>query len=345
MHHLLYHANCADGFAAACIARHALLQRGIAPADINPQPVNYGWPEQLPLGKDQVLYPGDTLTYLDYTPPQNTIDRFLEEYPENIIPLTIIDHHQSAAPRHGCSKQPPSPAGFAVGPLEQFSEAAPTGWISVFSFDHSGAGLAWQHYFPHDPAPPAVQWIEWRDLGHAFDPAHSTHLRTLQAMNLHAYLFRALPRTFEAWTSLLMVPLPTDNAIENAVITGSRLRDSDRQIIRTAATQPHWLDFSRFELSALCPTPYALHRIPAVNGLGAELVSDACKAMLDAYPDAPFAASWYVDHRTGLLTYSLRSRRGSDVNVAQIAAAMAPGGGGHPNAAGFSTPNPVPFSA
>jgi hypothetical protein len=25
MHHLLHHANCADGFAAACIARHALL--------------------------------------------------------------------------------------------------------------------------------------------------------------------------------------------------------------------------------------------------------------------------------------------------------------------------------
>lgn len=324
MHHLLYHANCADGFAAACIARHALLHRGIAPADINPQPVNYGWPEQLPLGKDQVLYPVDTLTYLDYTPPQNTIDRFLEEYPENIIPLTIIDHHQTAAPRH---------------------PETPTGWTSVFSFDHSGAGLAWQHYFPHDPAPPAVQWIEWRDLGHAFDPVLAAHIRTDLSMDLHAYLFRALPRTFEAWTSLLILPLPTDDAIQDAVVTGAALRNSDRQIIRTAATQPHWLDFSRFELSALCPPPYALHRIPAVNGLGAELVSDACKAMLDAYPDAPFAASWYVDHRTGLLTYSLRSRRGSDVNVAQIAAAMAPGGGGHPNAAGFSTPNPVPFAA
>lgn len=328
MHHLLYHANCADGFAAACIARHALLQRGIALADINPQPVNYGWPEQLPLGKDRVIGGRDTVTYLDYTPPQGVITALHDLQGLRNGDLTIIDHHSTAAPRH-------------TGP----DEGPPTRFTSVFSFDYSGAGLAWQHYFPNDPVPPAVQWIEWRDLGHAFDPALATHIRTDLSMNLHAYLFRALPRTFEAWTSLLTLPLPTDNAIQNAVITGSRLRESDRQIIRTAATQPHWLDFSRFELSALCPPPYALHRIPAVNGLGAELVSDACKAMLDAYPDAPFAASWYVDHRTGLLTYSLRSRRGSEVNVAQIAAAMAPGGGGHPNAAGFSTPNPVPFTA
>jgi oligoribonuclease NrnB/cAMP/cGMP phosphodiesterase (DHH superfamily) len=317
MHHLLHHANCADGFAAACIARHALLTQGILAGDLNVQPVNYGQPDQMPLGKDGILFPGDTVTYLDYTPPQDTLDAFFAEHGTSRIPLTIIDHHLSAAPRHDAHAR----------------------FLSVFALGQSGASLAWSYFHTGAPMPRAIELIQWRDLGHAFDPTQADDPRTPDALNLHAYLFRCLPRTFEAWTPLLLENSPV-NQVNNsqppstplsaAIQIGSRLRAIDRSIILSAVANPHWLNFHGEE-------------IPAVNGLDAGLISDACTELLRAYPTAPFAASWFIDAKTGKATYSLRSRRNSTVNVAEIAAAMAPGGGGHPNAAGFSTLHPIPF--
>lgn len=317
MHHILYHSNCADGFAAACIARHALLLQG--DQMLNLQPVNYGQPDQMPLGKDVVLFPGDSLTYLDYTPPQTVIDKIESVY-VNTVNLTIIDHHSTAAPRHGQSANSPDRTDLPEPPKLAFK--------SVYDPTQSGAALAWHHFmdFKLDSLPRAVELIQWRDLGHAFDPALADDPRTPNSLNLHAYLFRCLPRTFDAWTTLLL----DDTLHLDAVLTGMRFRAADRLIIKSAVDCCHWLNFNG-------------HEIPAVNGLDAGLVSDACTALLRAYPTAPFAASWFIDARTGNATYSLRSRRESDHNVADIAAAMAPGGGGHPNAAGFSTPIPVPF--
>lgn len=326
MHHILHHANCADGFAAACIARHALLTQGVPHTDINVQPVNYGWPDQMPLGKDGILFPCDTVTYLDYTPPQETLDAFYAEHGQDAISLTIIDHHAKAAVIHGRSTD----TGFALAdlPLPRFN--------SWFTLHHSGASITWTAFCQQtqhsqsgqcSPTPRALELIEWRDCGHAFDPANADDPRTADAFALHAYLLRCLPRTFDAWTPLLT---GDSTVLTTALQIGARLRDIDNEIIKTAASFPHWLNFHGEE-------------IPAVNGLDAGLVSDACTELLRAYPTAPFAASWFIDAKTGNAVYSLRSRRGSPVNVSDIAASMAPGGGGHPNAAGFSTPIPIPF--
>jgi hypothetical protein len=337
MHHLLYHANCADGFAAACIARHALLSQGVALEHINPQPVNYGDRDQMPLGADQVLYTGDTLTYLDYTPPQNVIDRFLEDYPDNIIPLTIIDHHEKASPLHGYSP--------GDTPLFRHKKSIPP-FKSIFSFIHSGAGLTWKHFFQTADTSPATSLIEWRDLGHAFQ--QPDHPLSTKALNLHAYLFRCIPREFGVWWKLLSGnPLNHNPSLIEAIAIGARLRVADGCIIASAVNACHWLDFS--QLPNLELGTWKLKRIPAVNGLDTGLISDACTELLRAYPDTPFAASWFIHPTTGAAVYSLRSRQlghpHGHVNVSEIAAAMAPGGGGHPCAAGFQTFTPLPFAS
>jgi len=334
MHHILYHANCADGFAAACIARHALK------GPLNLQPVQYGQPDQMPLGKKEIIYPGDAVTYLDYTPPQETLDAFFALHGDS-IPLTIIDHHATAAERHGRDK-------VSGQPLEGSADT-PVRFTSVFDLTRSGAGLAWDHFLPSQSGLPglpiAIELIQWRDLGHAFDPKNGETPEiqkkagravfdaiaarlTRDSLNLHAYLFRCLTRTFDAWTPLL---LSSSTSLAAALQTGYRLREIDHLIILSAVANPHWLNFHGAD-------------IPAVNGLDAGLISDACTELLKAYPSVPFAASWFIDAKSGNAVYSLRSRRNSTVNVAEIAAAMAPGGGGHPNAAGFSTPVPIPFA-
>jgi hypothetical protein len=339
MHHLFHHANCADGFAAACIARHALLLRGIPAEEITVTPVNYGWPNQIPDIKNkpgESIFVGDHIYYLDYTPPSADLVNLVNEVKtwDGTVRLTIIDHHEKAAPLHG----------FEQDEHGVWQRTSTPPFESVFKFTQSGAGLAWQYFHPAGTQPLAITLIEHRDLGHAFQQPDHPH--TNDALALHAYLFRCLPRSFEAWAALLFPTSPLLPVLQ----IGARLRAADSCIIAAAVNAAHWLNFSHLSQSPSLPvSPSGLSRIPAVNGLDAGLISDACTALLKAYPSAPFAVSWYICPATGQAIYSLRSRKpghpDGHINVSQIAATCAPKGGGHPCAAGFSTSTPIPFAA
>jgi len=305
MHHLLHHAQCADGYAAAVIAQRALMLQGVSAADIRLQPVNY--PDQLQTPPDGTLKNGDHIYYLDYTPPSKTLELLLFNIEACMqdTKVTIIDHHSTAADRH---------------------EKMQYGFTSVFDLGMSGALLTFFHFHPEEVAPDAIQLVSWRDLGHAFQ--QPGHRFTDPAFNLHATLMRATPRTPEAWIPILFTHSTV--LLGRDLDIGKKLRAFDSHILDTAAYNPLWLDFHG-------------QRIPALTGLGPEIMSEALSKVLFYQTEAPFAASWYVNATTGLFTYSLRSRKGGP-NVAEIAAAMAPGGGGHPCAAGFSTPIPIPFA-
>lgn len=301
MHHLLHHAQCADGFASAVIARRALMLQGVPADQIRLQPVNY--PDALQRPQLGCLETEDVIYYLDYTPPQSTLSDLFFAF-DDTIKVTIIDHHASAAPRH---------AG------EPF-------FTSIFDLTKSGALLTFEHFHPESYIPDAIQLVSWRDLGHAFQ--QPGHRFTEPAFNLHATLMRATPRTPEAWEPILFTHSTV--LLGRDLDIGKKLRAFDSHILDSAAYNPLWLNFHG-------------QRIPALTGLGSEIMSEALSKVLFYQDSAPFAASWYVDATTGLFTYSLRSRKDGP-NVAEIAATMAPGGGGHPCAAGFSTPIPIPFA-
>lgn len=322
MHLLYYHQNCADGFAALCIAHAALLAQGVTPDEIRCRPIQYGWPDQIPDLSAEASFVDDHIWYLDYTPPADQLATLVADLAtwNHTIKLTIIDHHEKMAPLH----------------------QQPTDFESVFDLTKSGASLTWE-YFHTGTMPAAVSLIARRDLGHAWqdtdDPAEAALNR--QALDLHAYLFRLLPRTLEAWNPIIH----GQTSLTAYLSDGQRLRSADRSIIDEAAMRCHWLDFRQLikEPGTLLP----LDHIPAVNGLGPEMVSDACDTMLKLYAGAPFAASWWTDAKTGRTTYSLRSRKENHpdghTNVNLIAQMCDPDGGGHPCAAGFSTTQPVPL--
>jgi oligoribonuclease NrnB/cAMP/cGMP phosphodiesterase (DHH superfamily) len=191
-----------------------------------------------------------------------------------------------------------------------------------FDLTKSGAELTWQHYHQNEPLPTIVRLVSHRDLGKAWqEPEHPD---SIPSLNLHAYLMRCLPRFINPWTQMLNDPEP----LAESLAIGAKLRLADADIIAAAVERPHLLTMDG-------------EIVPAVNGLSAELVSDACNALLLRYPSAPFACSWFIAS-TGRVTYSLRSRKGG-FNVAEFAAKMSPGGGGHPCAAGFSTLIPLPI--
>ena len=72
------------------------------------------------------------------------------------------------------------------------------------------------------------------------------------------------------------------------------------------------------------------HRVPTINQTSSTLMSDAVGQLAEAYPDARFAAGFFVTP-DGRYVYSLRSR--GDFDVSEVARSI--GGGGHPGAAGF----------
>ncbi len=337
MHIIYYHTNCADGYAALCIADAALQARGIPAEEIQHRPINYGWPRQIPDLADN-LFAGDHIYYLDYTPTAADLATLIEELAiwKGTIKLTIIDHHEKMAPFHGWGKDEHDCWQRIMTPVD---------FESVFAFTESGASLTWKHFHPGEPMPDAVTLIARRDLGHAFQTTEDPVERGLnnQALDLHATLFRRLPRTVHAWS-----PIIHGHPVLTEILRyGHQLRSIDRVIFERAAELCHWLDFGQL-ITSPSQSPCSLHkRIPAVNGLGPELVSDACQELLRRYPEAPFAASWWTDAKTGRIIFSLRSRiqghPDGHTNVCDIAKACHPDGGGHACAAGFSTTQAVPL--
>lgn len=316
--HHLYHSNCADGFAAACVAKYASLYEEDA---LTFQAVHYDDPQQTPTGLRS--HCGDEVVYLDYTPPQSAIDALMGktgDYDALSLPevgmLTIIDHHASAAAIH-----------------QGLEFTADTPIRSIFDGSKSGALLTWEHMRPM-PVPHAIELLNFYDLGGPWnDPENA---KSERAKDLQAGLMRGMARSFDAWLPVLLDE-PDGPHITECINRGTLLRGRAQGIIAAACRTPLWLDI-------------AGHRVPALTGLAGEHINDAAHLLLQLYKNtAPFACTFHVQTKTGRIKYSLRSRRGG-MNVAEVAAQMEPprpgfnGGGGHPSAAGFSSLDPIPFA-
>lgn len=165
---VIYHGNCADGFAAAwCF--WTLLEQG-EPHDFHAGV--YGEPPPDVTDRWVIL--------VDFSYPREVILKMAET--ARII--TIIDHHKSAIQNlYGVSK-----------------EAAELGLCHIsetFDINHSGAMLAWQYVYTGVPAPQLLRHVEDRDLWRFELPG----TREIQAA-LFSY-----PYDFEVWDRLMKTPV------------------------------------------------------------------------------------------------------------------------------------------
>lgn len=182
--------------------------------------------------------------------------------------------------------------------LEQLSCAT---WDDRFS----GAVLTWLEFYPGEDVPELLAYVQDRDLWRwemEGSREFSMALRGLVEMD------------FDQWHSLATDP----TLIREMIISGAVLTEYLNRECARRAKHAH----RQGELG-----------IPVVNET--QWPSETCEAMLAAYPDAPYAASYFVDGE-GWFVYSLRSRPGSEVDVSAIARRC--GGGGHKHAAGFRSP-------
>ena len=170
----------------------------------------------------------------------------------------------------------------------------------------SGAALAWQHFHPTRPMPLLIAYVQDRDLWR-WDLSNS------RAMSAYIY---SNGYNFSAWRDMHTL---LESTPKRAVEIGQAI-----------------LQVQRLQLDVLTKTArtkmVAGYQVPTVYA--PILQSEIGERLLELHPDAPFVAIYQT--REDHTKWSLRSRAGFDVS--EVAQSM--GGGGHPQAAGFTEPLP-----
>lgn len=308
---VIYHANCADGFAAAWTFRSRF---GADKADFHP--AKYGQPMPSLAGRPQVYitdfsYPPEVLLAA-MTPGQQ---------------VHVLDHHLSAA-RTWLAWLEATGAEFAqetdpAGALQQVValQVGPDKNLNLhFDMNRSGATLAWDFNFPTVARPALLGHIEDRDLWR-FKLAGTEHVQGA----LFSY-----PYDFETWDGFMRggkVALTKLTAAGQAIM---RKHHKDVEELAAAATRLMWIGGRQVPV---CNVPYMM-----ASDMGHLLAEQYRASLTKGLPEDKaarvagdlFAATYYDDatHRC----FSLRSLDdGADVS----AIAVSYGGGGHKHAAGF----------
>lgn len=269
----IYHAFCADGFGAAWVVR-----KFFGSDQVDFHAASYGQDPPDVAGRDVVM--------VDFSYKRPVIDTMRA----NSSSILILDHHKTAQD---------DLRGLPTPDDQYFRENM--GVSALFDMERSGAGLAWDYFYPNAKRPALIDRIEDRDLWRFAFP----DTRAVQA-NVFSY-----PYDFDVWDKLMEEPL-------------SALRVAGEAIERK-----HHKDVAELVGASKRRMIIGGHDVPVAN-LPYTLTSDAGHLMAQG---EPFAAC-YIDTPKGR-TFSLRSTD-AGLDVSEIAKSY--GGGGHRNAAGFIRP-------
>ena len=261
----IYHGNCADGFGAAWVVR-----KKYGEENVEFYPGVYQNPP--PDCKDREVI------FVDFSYKRTLMEKIAYE----ATSLLILDHHKSA-----------------IEDLKGINQIEMCD--TVFELEKSGAGIAWDWFFPDEPRPMLINHIEDRDLWKFKYPM----TREIQAA-VFSYEY-----DFKIWDSLFAM---------------------DLKILETegaAIERKHFKDIK--ELMKVVTRKFLIggYEVPIAN-LPYTLTSDAGHLLADGFP----FAGCYWDTPDGRV-FSLRSRD-DGMDVSEIAKQY--GGGGHVHASGFRVP-------
>ncbi|OLU15359.1 phosphohydrolase [Pseudomonas sp. PA1(2017)] len=271
----IYHANCADGFGAAWVVRKAL---GAENVDFHPG--KYGEPAPEVEGRDVII--------VDFSYKRDQ----LLQLAQSARSILIIDHHKSAA--EDLAELPAAPATYS----EWLEAQQPLG--AVFDMQRSGAGLAWDFFYPGSKRRWLINHIEDRDLW---------RFEIYGTERVMASLF-TFPQRFETWDDLMECDFH-DLHEEGAGILRKQAKDVADLVPNTR----------RLIISG--------HDVPALN-CPHFMASEAGHVLAQG----ELFAACYSDTPNGRV-FSLRSLP-EGLDVSEVAKQY--GGGGHRNAAGFTVP-------
>lgn len=303
---VLFHADCADGsaaaFAAWCKFGETAEYRAVAHGDPPPEDVE---------GRDVYI--------LDFSFAPSLVDRVAMEANR----VVVVDHHKTAVEwyrqtwvdRAERSYRQIREGLLPVQRGEILWEPPPNVEL-VLDLAHSGAVLAWNHFHPGAPVPEVLPYVEDRDLWHWAMPSSREVSAALEARGVR-----------EDWRVLCQ--------LHEEPVRRYRLWETERDLlIAEGAT------LLRAQAQRVAYLVSIAERV-TLPGHGAALavntpvlqseVGEALALAARDRGDLPLGVAWYRDGRAGTHRVSLRSV--GEVDCSAIARRY--GGGGHKNAAGF----------
>lgn len=226
--------------------------------------------------------------------------------------IIVLDHHKTAAADLADWAIDDVAGEFWAGdnPLKAVrlnDERVGQPIAALFDMERSGARLAWE--FCHEVETPLlIRLIEDRDLWRF----------TMEDTKPFSLWLRSEPFSFDRFELLAQ-------QLEEA--------GDSHDIMTEARAMQRFADAKVDEIASFAKRRRIGAHEPVVVNCPPMFASEVGHALLDKHPDAPFAAT-YFDGPNGRM-WSLRSRDDRE-DVSAVAAKF--GGGGHRNAAGFSTP-------
>lgn len=228
--------------------------------------------------------------------------------------VLVLDHHKTAADDLAVDNnrfwRTESWETFCAQAEDDHASEDANGIYTVFDMERSGAGITWDFFFQGKPRPRLVDHVEDRDLWRFKFP----DTRAIQAC-VFSY-----PYDFKIWDSLV-------SRCENT-------RDRDIMIeTGEAIERKHFKDIEELVEATGRTMRIGGYIVPVAN-LPYTMTSDAGHLMCQT--SGTFACC-YMDKPEGRY-FSLQSdpKHASCVDVSEIAKKY--GGGGHPNASGFTVP-------
>ena len=302
---VIYHADCTDGFGAAFAA---WLKFGDE-ADYLPMEYN-------PSSHKHIFCHDREVYILDFSFPKPVMDAIFQHAKR----VVWLDHHASVFKDWGV-------------PLDDVADELTLGLVQpndhtvVLDNNKSGAVLAWEYFHPGTEAPMLIQHIDDRDRW---------QFKLEGSKELHAALASHQPWMFSQWIPFLSnARWDNKTQVEFAIEEGTAILRAHNQNVQAALKQAmaceiwSWVPFANAPGAVVNGfTRYSLSGLAAnapsflASDLGCEL----------AIKSGTFGLVWSMAG-DGQVHCSLRSN--GDYDVSAIAKAF--GGGGHRNAAGFST--------
>ena len=177
--YILYHSGCYDGFGGAYVAWKCFGNKA------HYLPVRHGNPPP--------DLPDNSQAYIiDFCYAKEILLEMLKRHR-----VTVLDHHRSVQL-----------------PLEELREEAirsmadnrDMGFRVEFDLNRSGAMLAWNHFYPEEPAPELIHYIQDRDLQRFSLP---------DSQDVH-YALCGYPMDFEVWDTLSVEQLRVEGKAINS---------------------------------------------------------------------------------------------------------------------------------
>lgn len=296
---VIYHGGCRDGFCAAWVVNKYFSRSIIT----NPHTEGEWVPKNLGIHYHPGYYgqePPDckdkNVIIVDFAYDINTMTKIYT----SASSLIWLDHHKTAEP-------------IAIM-FSRLTDGIEAGILKFqYTIDKSGAGIAWDYFFPNQARPWLVDYVEDRDLW----------LHKLEASEqVNAYI-ACLEFDFTVWNNVSKYPV---EAIQQY---GTVAKMKTEQYVREVCKNVYFVDISKPQTEIELHLAEYWPNIPTVNICQVDC-SEVLHQLCISYPSSPFSLYWFK-RQDGMYQYGLRSI--GDFDVSAVAKLF--GGGGHKNAAGF----------